>query len=508
MFNRFGFFLISIFWLLLGAAFGYISMHRESLRFFRPRAMEAGTYFRVSGVDSVQVISGTFLGNEQRRFYGRNVPDTLLVVWKVQIGGGKTIVKYGQPETWAGAGWTGQPLLVAENRKLFVLQGCYDHTLKKLDAETGEIIWAYHFDDILKGTGTIWKNPYAVSPENRFLVLQGSRLGTGNHTRMDTIPSYRAVSLATGREVWRMNVRCGPSYSRDLDGSALLVGDTAYLGMENGFLGVFNPSLAQTEYGYQPLLEEHPLFDEDDSFSHGGELVTESSPAKLGNHIYITTGSGHVYGYNLNTRKIDWNLELGADLNGSPVVTDDSCLLVTLEKQFITTRGGLLKIDPKQEPQESIVWFFPTDDRKFSNWMGGIIGTACVGKLYGRNVAGINALDGNFYLVDSDSLSGEQTLCPGINRPVPVPVCLRKVHQGPSISTPLLLENHILTAGYEGIHLWEVQSDFSFREKGYFRAGFEATPVVYRSCVYITSRNGYMYCLGKPELPDTSGISF
>ena len=39
---------------------------------------------------------------------------------------------------WCWLDW--QPLLVEEGDSLFIIQGCYDHHLKKLNAETGKLI--------------------------------------------------------------------------------------------------------------------------------------------------------------------------------------------------------------------------------------------------------------------------------------------------------------------------------------------------------------------------------
>ena len=63
----------------------------------------------------------------------------------------------------SGAGWTGQPLLYKEDDSLYLIQGAYDHHLKKINARNGELIWQYKFDDVVKGTGTIWHNKKAKS---------------------------------------------------------------------------------------------------------------------------------------------------------------------------------------------------------------------------------------------------------------------------------------------------------------------------------------------------------
>ena len=129
-----------------------------------------------------ELIIPTFLGNYQRNFYGDSAPEKLNIHWKLNLGQGRTIIsrKAGE-KVWAGAGWTGQPLLVREGDSLYLVQGAYDHNLKKINANSGQIVWQYKYDDVIKGTGTIWYNKSAELPENSLVILQGSRLGIGNY---------------------------------------------------------------------------------------------------------------------------------------------------------------------------------------------------------------------------------------------------------------------------------------------------------------------------------------
>ena len=287
--------------------------------------------------NSTYPIIQTFLGNWQRNFYGKDAPNTLDLVWKHYLGKGETVIsrKVGS-KIWAGAGWTGQPLLVNENGKLFLIQGAYDHHLKKIAAETGELIWQYEFDDVIKGTGTIWVNNNPDKPENSLVILQGSRLGVGNYLDSKHIPSYRAISYFTGEELWRMDQKWTHSYSRDVDGSALILNDTAYLGLENSYFTVFDPDHRNGRMlngMFQPkIIQERKLYTMDDVYKHRNNIVTESSPSLLGNHIYVASGSGHVFGYNLNSRELDRDFYIGSDIDGLAIVTSDSCILVSVEK--------------------------------------------------------------------------------------------------------------------------------------------------------------------------------
>ncbi|TND04540.1 MAG: hypothetical protein FD123_3809 [Bacteroidetes bacterium] len=458
--------------------------------------------------DSVDVLFSTFLGNEKRNYYGDSAGDSLQMAWRCFLGKGTTIVsRENGIEEWYGAGWTGQPLVVSEKGKHFLIQGCYDHHLKKIDAETGEVAWQYEYDDILKGTGTIWRNDSAEAPENRLVILQGSRIGVGNGMASPEVYSYRAVSYFTGRELWRMNVKRGPSYSRDVDGSALLLNDTAYLGLENGYFISFDPgrklqTACDSGSCKRPVIHnELPLFEEQDKARHGGNLVTEASPARIGDHIYLASGSGHVYGYNLVTKTIDWNFFTGSDLDGSPVVTADSCLLIAVEKQYIPGHGGILKLNPRRAPGESVDWFYPTGDFNFSKWIGGVIGSASVNDAYNDgmypHLAAFTGIDGWLTVVKYDELAGDTLVAgPDGATKYPKPRTVFRTHIGPSISTPLFVQNKLVAAGYNGITLYQFDPQCVFTRKDHFPGIFESTPVADRGRIYIASRDGYLYCLG------------
>ncbi len=448
----------------------------------------------------------TFLGNWQRNFYGKNAPDKLDLVWKHYLGKGETVIsrKVGS-KIWAGAGWTGQPLLVKEKGNLYLIQGAYDHHLKKINAETGELIWQYEFDDVIKGTGTIWVNNNPDKPENSLVILQGSRLGVGNYLDSKHIPSYRAISYFTGKELWRMDQKWTHSYSRDVDGSALILNDTAYLGLENSFFTVFDPDHRNGRMlngMFQPkIIQERKLYTMDDVYNHRNNIVTESSPSLLGNHIYVASGSGHIFGYNLNSRELDWNFYIGSDIDGSAIVTSDSCILVSVEKQYIKGKGGAFKLNPSKNPEDAVVWYFPVEDKDFVGWEGGIIGSIGINDNYinskQTHLAAFVGIDEYLYVVDHKSIDSTRTvLGPDSITVYNTPKLVFKKKVGPSISTPIFVDNKLIVAGYWGIYLfkYDYQNQFELLDKR--EGSFESTPIVWNNKIYIASRDGYLYCFG------------
>jgi outer membrane protein assembly factor BamB len=452
------------------------------------------------------IIIGTFLGNNMRNYYGEDAPSEMNVIWKLYLGKGKTTIsrKLGERE-WEGAGWTGQPLLVKEDDELYLVQGAYDHNLKKINANTGEIIWQYKFDDVVKGTGSIWHNLKSSDRKNSLVILQGSRLGLGNYIDVKHIPSYRAISYFTGKELWRLDVKWTDSYSRDADASALVINDTAYVGLENALFTVFNPDYKKAviiDNMLQPeIFQEIKLYNGDDVIAHKNNVVTEASPCLLNDKIYIASGSGHVFGYDLKKKEIVWDFYIGSDIDGTPVVTSDNCLLITIEKQYINGKGGAFKLDPSKNPENAVVWFFPTDDNEYLGWEGGIIGSAGVNDYYNHGrypyLAAFAALDGYLYIVNHMFTEDEKKVAgPNEINFYSTPELVFKKYIGPSICTPVIVENKIVAASYSGIGLFSYDEELNFNHVDSMPCPFESTPIVYNRKIFIASRNGYFYCLG------------
>ena len=457
----------------------------------------------------VEVNVGTYLGDEQRNFYGDKAPEKLDTIWRLYLGEGISPA-YGNPnKLWKGAGWTGQPLVVEEDGHPYLIQGAFDYHLKKIDAETGEIIWQYKFDDILKGTGTIWHNKNAQSKDEEYVIIQGSRRGVKNTINSKYCESLRAVSYFTGKELWRMNVKQTRSYSRDVDGSALVVNDTGYLALENGLFTVFDPNPQDVEMRdgmMQPkIYKEIPFFEMADTIIHGGNIESESSPCLLNGRVYTTAGSGRVYGYNISKGAVDWVFEIGADLNGSPTVTYDSCLLIPVEKQYIEGKGGVFKLDPSKSPNEAVVWYFPVEDKEWFHWEGGIVGSIGINDRYvgsdDTHCAAFIGVDGFLYVVDHENMMDGVVVTGSDNKTLyHTPVSMLKEPIGGTISTPIIVGNKLIAPLDKGLYLYEYDETGNFSLLDVIEdIQIDATPVCYKGRLYVASYDGYLYCLGEKE---------
>ncbi len=338
--------------------------------------------------------------------------------------------------------------------------------------------------------------------------MQGSRAGKSLYST--TVPSFRAISIATGQDRWQLSSGQTHSYSRDVDASALILNDTAYLGLENSIFTIFDPNPQKASLR-QKLLQPYiyrqsdTLYRPADRLTHGRNLVTEASPTLLGKRIYLSSGAGRVWGYNLEKDSLDWLYFTGADMDGTPVVTADSCLLIPIEKQYIQGQGGILKLDPSLPPAQAAQWYFPTPDFEFATWKGGVVGSVAVNVHYKNkdepNMAAFVGIDGFLYVLNTDVLEAAAPR-PSFDTSIylPQPQLVFKYQVGPSISTPIWVGKQLIAATSQGISRFEwdaEQRSFSFREQVKIRC--ESTPVVDQGRLYVASRNGYLYCLGQVD---------
>ena len=467
----------------------------------------------------------TFLGNDQRRFYGRGTPAKLGLQNKFYLGYGQTRIGR-QVQLWGGAGWTGQPTLVRDRGRDYLIIGAFDHHLRKIDLADNREVWRYKFDDVIKGSATVFIDDNAPE-ENRIVVVQGSRAGVFHGLGSKIVPSFRAISFRTGRELWRLNVRRTPSYSRDNDSSAIYLGHgLLFNAAENGVGYFINTSVraASVREGIlQPeIVAEVELFDRKDYWAHGGNLVAEASPSRLGGTVFLAAGSGHVYGIDTSRKKIVWDFKTGSDMNGTTSISKDGFVFAALERQYIPGQGGLMKLDPSKSPEESVVWFLPTRNTRYAEWRGGIIGSAALSDEYlGAELPPLFAavgIDGYLYIGSQQETSGAVTPGPHGRHNYPVPRIIHRQQVGPSIATPVFTDGHkLVVPTYYGVYLFKIHFETAVNEsdpavltaKGgkykvtveqqdHFLGGysFEATPAIWNDKVLICCRDCYLYTLG------------
>lgn len=474
-----------------------------------------------------ELLIPTFLGNDQRRYYGQGIPEGLKLQQKFLLGTGKTRIG-SEVKSWSGVGWTGQATLLKDQGDIYLVIGSYDHSLRKIRLSDLTEVWQYRFEDMVKGTATIYINANA-EPENRVVIVQGSRMGLNRHLTSPIIPSLRAVSFRTGQDLWQMDIPLTKSYSRDHDGSPIYLPEnhSLFTGAENGmgyFLDADARMTVQKQGLSQPtILGEVQLYDAKDPPRQGGNLVTESAAARWLDHLYVAAGSGHIYGISIPEKKIVWDFFVGTDLDGSVVISKDGKLFCTIEKEYNSGFGGVIKLDPARPAQESVDWFLPTGNARVATWLGGIIGSVAINDEYnsdGRRprLFATLPLDGYLYIGSQHQVTAETVPGPRHEATYPTPVIGVRHPLVPSISTPIFTEgDRLIVAGYGGVYLFQLTYEPAtaslenalVNDHGdYYRLAiqlidhfnpsmsFEATPIVWDGKTYIGARDGYLYCLG------------
>lgn len=450
----------------------------------------------------VKPLVGTYLGDNQRNFYGNVAPSKLRVKWRVPLGSGKTMFGTKDVRTWKGAGWTGQPLVIEEGSELYLIQGTLSHHVKKIRARDGKVIWSTSVGDVIKGTPTFVD--VGGPAESRYTLIVGSRSGYGQHWRSGTAYSLSGVSYSTGKILWRHNSRATASNSRDCDASAVVVGGKAAIPLENGYFTIFSPDVRKARnvggIAAPRISKQYPLYRDSDRKIYRSELCCESSPTMIGSTAYVAAGVGRVYACGMGMfGGASPKLDCGGDLNGTMPLTNDGHLLLGIEKQFISGQGGVMKFHPNGK----VAWYHPLPDRKWYTWNGGLVGSPAVNHRYrsdiSKDLACFVGIDGKLTLVNHKRVQpGKSVWGPRKQKQYPAPLVLDtvKLPEG-SISTPLFVGNKIIVGYDNGMDLYQVTPAGKFvRLDRLSGPMFDATPVVWNGRVYAGSKNGYLYCLG------------
>jgi outer membrane protein assembly factor BamB len=180
-------------------------------------------------------------------------------------------------------------------------------------------------------------------------------------------------------------------------------------------------------------------------------------------------------------------------------------------------------LDPSKPPDEAVVWYLPTGDRDLSEWEGGVLGSVAVNDSSNRDrshpaLAAVVAIDGYLYVFSQDTPAVGRVRGPDLEKGLRTPVVVAKLWMGGGITTPVIVGDRLVVAGYDEIvHLYKLTYDeaaegdagalpsadgrwwtVGVREISRFTGGgaYEASPVVWDGRVYVGSRDGNLYCLG------------
>jgi hypothetical protein len=193
---------------------------------------------------------------------------------------------------------------------------------------------------------------------------------------------------------------------------------------------------------------------------------------------------------------------VGGDLESTMPVTDDGCLLLGIEKQFISGHGGVMKINPQKKGSSAVEWFLPWPDVAFYEWQGGIVGSPTINARYGSAAPSMGKLacavgvDGLLRVFDQSKVSTQRSLGPKEDQSFAQPVVTDEI-QLPSgtISTPIFVKDKILIGYDTGLDLYQVSPLGKLKRLDRISGKmFDSTPIAWNGRAYIASRDGYLYC--------------
>ena len=171
----------------------------------------------------------------------------------------------------------------------YLLTGAYDHKLRKIDAQTGKVVWGYSSTTSSRAA----RRCSQPGPTGRATGTSSSRVRGAAPLRSSTTRRWRLTARRGVRHRQGAVAAAGApdqSYSRDCDGSGFFYDGACTSGVESGWFYALDPLKTQPWSGYRtPMIERQRLLlgDGDATRNHGDNLVLEASAGALGeNHLH------------------------------------------------------------------------------------------------------------------------------------------------------------------------------------------------------------------------------
>lgn len=430
------------------------------------------------GVSYSDTVEGllTFRGNASRTFHGTGpIGSRARISWKYPDRAmcGKSS-EYGEVRTWCGTGWAGQPVVFERGDRTWVAFGAYDYSFHFLDAGSGK--------DILPPlrTGDIAKGMLSVDPDGYPILYGGSR---------DNL--YRAIAIDGDkpRVLWELDARSFKErkWNNDWDSAALVLSGHLILTGENGRVHVvelnrsygadgkvqISPKVVWSEKSWDPDLLQ-ALRDD--------RVSVESSPCMVGDVVYFANSGGLLQGWDLGPLRSGgtparvFRLWLGDDTDASIVADDEGYLYAAVEVDRGTKRGAelgqLLKIDPRRDDQDAVVWSVNVNRGKDS-------GSWATPALWGRTVI-FTTKPGEILGVARDN--GKTTWKLRI--------------AGYTLSSPSVVDDVLVQGDGSGkLRAWRLTASSVPKELWTVRVGgnIESTPAIWGGSLFVGSRDGFFY---------------
>jgi len=432
-----------------------------------------------------------FRGNPTRTFFGTGpVPERAPpVAWrfpKKAMCGQSPVGRKGK--VWCGSGWTGQPAVWERPDGVTeVIFGAYDKNIHFLDAATGERTRPdFPMGDIIKGSVTL-------DPDGYPLLYSGSR-----------DPRFRIIALDGDgpHEVWSLHARSVAGiWNDDWDSNPVVVNDILYEGGENSWWFAIKLNRGYDADGNvtvdPKIIFEMPAWSEKLRKIIGRQQSIENSTAIFGDRAYFANSSGRVVGLDISdiengNAKVVFDFWMGDDTDATISIDAEGYLYVAAQQDLalrnntaarrVREVGQVVKLDPNR-PDDPIVWSVEIPAARGQK--AGVWATPALyeGLLY---VAGN---PGDLLAIDTDT--GE--------------VVWKDYVGGNAWSSPVIADGKLviavdcLTANH-GIRAYDLTDPRAPRRLWQIPVGggcIESTPAVWRGRIYVGSRDGFFYAVGR-----------
>ncbi len=422
-----------------------------------------------------------FRGNPTRSYHGSGpLPDRLAVAWRfpeTPMCGVSPVG--GEPVTWCGTGWTGQPIVWERQDGITeVVFGAYDKKIHFLDASTGQRTRPdFDMGDIIKGSLTL-------DPDGFPLLYAGSRDA-----------NFRIIALDREQptELWRLNALDVPGiWNNDWDSNPVVVDDVMYLGGENSWWYAVALNRTTDADGFvtvDPVIVfDMPTFTPELRSRVGNQQSVESSTLIVDGVAYYATSAGRIVGVDISAlpggeASVVFDFWVGDDVDATLTTDIDGAIYVAAEVDHRTAVGAelgqLVKLDPRR-PDDPVMWGLPVPDR------GGVDGGIWATPAIAGDILYVPTNPGQLLAVDT--ADGTVVWSDEVG-----------VH---AWSSPVVIDDRLLLAvdceTAAALRIYDIsdrRNPVTISDSSGVGGCVESTPAVWDGAVFVGSRDGYFYAL-------------